>query len=79
MQLMRNQAYPIRKQPLADIFQNRCFQKFLNIHKKTPVLKSLSNKIAGFDYLNKIMTRSYYSTNDNNHNENKNSNKQAKT
>ena len=43
------------------------------------MLKSLSNKIAGFDYLNKIMTRSYYSTNDNNHNENKNSNKQAKT
>ena len=30
-----------QKQPLADILQNRCSQKFRNIQRKTPVLESL--------------------------------------
>ena len=33
-----------QKQTLADVLQNRCSQKFANIQRKTPVLKSLFNK-----------------------------------
>ena len=29
------------KQRFADVLQNRCYQKFRNIHRKTPVLESL--------------------------------------
>ena len=36
-----------QKQPIADIFQNRCSQKSRNIHKKAPVFESLFNKVAG--------------------------------
>ena len=35
------------KQPLKDVLQNRCSQKFCNIHRKTPVLESPFNKFAG--------------------------------
>ena len=30
----------------ADVFQNRCYQEFCNIHMKTPVLESFFNKVA---------------------------------
>ena len=36
-----------QKQPLADVFQNRCSQKFRYVHKETPVVESLYNKVAG--------------------------------
>ena len=36
-----------QKQPFADVFQNRCLWEFRNIHRKTPVLESLLNKVAG--------------------------------
>ena len=36
-----------QKQLLADVLQNRCSEKFHNIQRKTPVLESLFNKVAG--------------------------------
>ena len=35
------------KQMFADVLQNRCSLKFLKFHRKTPVLESLFNKVAG--------------------------------
>ena len=35
----------IQKQPLVGVSQNRCPEKFRNIHRKTPVLKSLFEKV----------------------------------
>ena len=32
------------KQPFPDVIQNRCSEKFRNIHRKTPVLETLFNK-----------------------------------
>ena len=43
------------EQPLADVLQNRCSQKFRNIHRKTPVLKFLLNKVAGMRACNCII------------------------
>ena len=37
----------IQKQLLADVLQNRCCEEFCNIHRETPVLESLFNKVAG--------------------------------
>ena len=34
-----------RKQPLADVLQNRCSSKLCNIQTKTPVLESLFNEL----------------------------------
>ena len=36
-----------KKQPFADVLQNRCSWKFHNIHRKTLVFESLFNKVAG--------------------------------
>ena len=36
-----------QKQPLADVLQNRCSEKFRNIHSKASVLESLNEKVAG--------------------------------
>ena len=41
------QAAIIQKQPFTVVPQNKCFQKFRNIHKKTVVLEFLFNKVAG--------------------------------
>ena len=35
------------KQPLTNILQSRCSYKFCNIHRKTRVLESLFNNVAG--------------------------------
>ena len=37
----------VQKQLFTDVLQNRCSQKFRNIHRKTPVLESLFDKVAG--------------------------------
>ena len=34
------------KQPFTDVLQNRCSWKFLNIHRKKPVLKPLFDKVS---------------------------------
>ena len=34
-------------QSFADVLQNRCSSEFCNIHRKTPMLESLFNKVAG--------------------------------
>ena len=36
----------VQKQPFADVLQNRCPWKFCKIHRKTPALESLFNKVA---------------------------------
>ena len=37
----------VQKQPFADVLRNRCPSKFCKIHRTTPVLESLFNKVAG--------------------------------
>ena len=44
----------IQKQPFTDFLQNTCFLKFLNTHRKTPVLESLFNKVADLKARNLI-------------------------
>ena len=34
-------------QSFLDVLQNRCSYKFCNIHRRTPVLQSLFNVVAG--------------------------------
>ena len=34
-------------QPFANVLQNKCSNKFFDIHKKIPVLQSLFNKVTG--------------------------------
>ena len=46
-----------KKQPFADVLQNRYSQKFRNIHRKTPVLESLFNKVARLKAWNFIKKR----------------------
>ena len=36
----------VQKQPFADVLQNRCSGKFCKIHRKTPLLESLFNKVT---------------------------------
>ena len=38
--------YVIQKQSFKDFLQNKLFQKFRNIQRKTPALKSLFKKVA---------------------------------
>ena len=44
---MHEKGYSNEKQPLIDVLQNRCSKNFRNIHRKTPVLESHFNKLAG--------------------------------
>ena len=37
----------IKKHSFVDVLQNTCSRKFRNIYRKTPVLESLFNKVAG--------------------------------
>ena len=37
----------MQKQPFANVPQNRCYEKFCNVYRKTLVLESLFNKDAG--------------------------------
>ena len=36
---------PFQKQLFADFLQSRCSKKLCNIHKKTPALESLFNRV----------------------------------
>ena len=40
----------IQSKPLADVLQNRCFQKFRKVHRKTPMLDSLFTKEHHFSF-----------------------------
>ena len=44
---MQRLANAYQKQSFADVLQIRCSSKFRHIHRKTPVLESLFNKVAG--------------------------------
>ena len=35
----------VQKQPFPDVLQNRCSWKVFKIHRKTPMLESLFNKV----------------------------------
>ena len=41
----------VQEQQFADVLQNRCSSKFCKIYRKTPVLESLFNKVAGLKRL----------------------------
>ena len=43
-----NKCSSVQKPPFADVRQNRCSQKFRNIYRKTLVLESLFNEVAGW-------------------------------
>ena len=45
--LLRRVERLTQKQPFVDVLQSRFFEKFHNIHRKTPLLESLFNKVAG--------------------------------
>ena len=45
-------SFDVKKQSFADSLQNRCSEKFRNIHRKTPVLESLFNKITDLKVCN---------------------------
>ena len=43
--ISRKLVPPFQKQPFADVLQSRCSKKLHNIHRKTPALESLFNKV----------------------------------
>ena len=43
--ISRKSMPPFQKQPLADVFRSRCSKKLRNIHRKTPALEPLFNKV----------------------------------
>ena len=47
----------MQKQSLADVLQIRCSYKLFKVHRKTPVLESLFNKVAGLQACNFIKKR----------------------
>ena len=47
----------LSKQPPEVFYKKSCFQNFPNIHRKTPVLESLFNKVAGLKACNFISNR----------------------
>ena len=51
------QNSPNKKQPPEVFCKKRCPWKFRNIHRKTPVLESLFNKVAGLKAYNFIKKR----------------------
>ena len=48
----------IQKHSFTDDLQNRCSKKLRNIHRNTPVLESLFNKVAGKKLFLKISQNS---------------------
>ena len=50
-------SFKFQKQLFADVFQNKRFQKFGNIHVKTPVQELLSNIVAGLEDCNCVKKR----------------------
>ena len=50
-------ATDIQEQPFAGVLLKRCSEQFRKFHKKTPVLESLFNKIAGHQPCNYIKKR----------------------
>ena len=44
--LISRKSVPLfQKQQFADVVQSRCYKKLRNIHRKTPELESLFNKV----------------------------------
>ena len=40
-------AFYIKNQWFTDVLKNRCLEKFCKFYRKTPLLESLFNKVAG--------------------------------
>ena len=54
------------KQPFAEVFQNRVFFKSRNIPRKTPMLESLFDKVAGlrdYNFIEKILQHKCFPVN----------------
>ena len=49
----------VQKQPFADVLQNRCSCKFWKICKKTPMLESLSKKVARLKTPSKVFSHDF--------------------
>ena len=47
----------MQKQRFAATFQNRCSLEFRNIHRKTPILESLFNEVAGLIFKSTFLYR----------------------
>ena len=58
--MIKKHFIKFKKQPFADVFQNRCSLKFGNAHRKTPVLELLFNIFAGLEDCNCITKRFQY-------------------
>ena len=43
-------SFPCQKQLFSSVLQNRCSWKFCKFHRKTPVLESVFNKVAGLTF-----------------------------
>ena len=53
----KNNWQEVQKQPFSDVLQDRCSCGFRNVHRKTPWLESLFNKVAGLKSCNFIKKR----------------------
>ena len=52
---------PLLEAVIRNVLQNRCFLKFRQFHRKTPVLESRFNKVAGLKACNFIKKRFQHS------------------
>ena len=63
---MNNFALYIQEQPFKDFLENQIFKIFYNIHRKTPVLESLLNKVADLkvhNFIEKRLENRYFPVN----------------
>ena len=57
---MKTSMHVVQKQP-PEVFYKKCYsKKFDNIHRKTPALQSIFNKVAGLQVSNFIKKRFQY-------------------
>ena len=52
-------TYFSQNQSFADVLQNRCSKKLHNVHRKTPVLKYLFNKVTGLRQSASLLKRDF--------------------
>ena len=57
LQKQPSEMFNFQKKPFEDVFQNSRSQKFRNIYRKTAILDSLFNKVAGLKVCNFIKKR----------------------
>ena len=50
----------LQRQPFKDVLQNRSSEKLGNMHRKTPVLEYLFNKVAGLKIFKKLLRTAFF-------------------